>query len=78
MKSDRYEIPLPKIPAGQFLAAVAAPEDENSRREWLQIIHDREHSLLREIDPWMTVYDEVCRNIGMRRGRRKKAEVKGG
>ena len=49
-----------------FLAAVVSPVDEESRRNWMQIIHDRKHSLPREIDPWMTVYDEVCRNIRMR------------
>ena len=53
-----------------FLAAVVSPEDEESRRNWMQIIHDRKHSLPREIDPWMTVYDEVCRNIRMRWERR--------
>ncbi len=49
-----------------FLAAVVSPEEENSRRNWLQIIHDREHSLPREIDPWMTIYDELHRNFRMR------------
>ena len=53
-----------------FLAAVVSPVDEESRRNWMQIIHDRKHSLPREIDPWMTVYDEVCRNIRMRWERR--------
>lgn len=57
-------------PAEKFLAAVVSPEDEESKRNWMQIIHDREHSLPREIDPWMTVYDEVCRNIRMRWDRR--------
>lgn len=56
---------------GQFIAAVVSPEDEKSRRNWLQIIHDREHSLPTQIDPWMTVYDEICRNIQMRRKKRK-------
>lgn len=51
---------------GTFLAATVTPEDEKSKRNWLQIIHDREHSLPREIDPWLTVYDEVFRNIRMR------------
>lgn len=51
---------------GVFLAAIVSPEDEESKRNWMQIIHDRKHSLPREIDPWMTVYDEVCRNIRMR------------
>lgn len=51
---------------GVFLAAIVSPEDEESKRNWMQIIHDRKHSLPREIDPWMTVYDEVCWNIRMR------------
>lgn len=62
---------------GQFVAASAVPEDETSRRQWLQIIHDRRHSLPREIDPWMTVYDEVCRNIRMRRAEWKYRRNKG-
>ena len=56
-----------------FAAAVVTPETEEDRRNWLQVIHDREHSLPREIDPWMTIYDEVRRNIEMRRGKRKEA-----
>ena len=60
--------------SGQLLAAVVSPVDERNRRQWLQIIHDRKHSLPREIDPWLTVYDEIYRNIRMRRERRKKKE----
>ena len=58
--------------SGQLLAAVVSPVDERNRRQWLQIIHDRKHSLPRELDPWLTVYDEIYRNIRMRRERRKK------
>lgn len=50
----------------QFLAAVVEPEGEESRRNWMQIVHDREHSLPKEIDPWMTVYDDISRNIRRR------------
>lgn len=53
-----------------FLTAVVRPVGEDSRRNWLQIIHDREHSLPREIDPWMTVYDELYRNIRLRQRQR--------
>ena len=49
-----------------FLAARVSPASEEDRRNWLQIIHDREHSLPTEIDPWMTVYDEVERNVRRR------------
>lgn len=50
----------------QFLAAEVEPEGEECRRQWMQIIHDREHSLPKEIDPWMTIYDEISRNIRLR------------
>lgn len=49
-----------------FVTATVIPDTETDRRNWFQIIHDREHSLPREIDPWMTVYDEITRNIRMR------------
>ena len=52
------------------IAAVVEPADEAGRRSWLQIIHDREHSLPRELDPWMTVYDEISQNILARRKKR--------
>lgn len=51
---------------GQFLAATVRAVDIRSHRQWLQIIHDREHSLPKEIDPWMTVYDDICRNVRLR------------
>ena len=54
---------------GLFVAATVTPVTETDRRNWLQIVHDREHSLPTELDPWMTVYDEIRRNIGMRWGR---------
>lgn len=49
-----------------FYTARVKPETEWDKRQWFQIIHDREHSLPKEIDPWMTVYDEIYRNIKMR------------
>lgn len=49
-----------------FLTGVVSPVNEKDRRQWLQIIHDRDHSLPKEIDPWMTVYDEIDRNIKRR------------
>lgn len=52
---------------GRIYAAAVEPEGETDRRNWLQIIHDREHSLPKEIDPWRTIYDDVRQNIFMRR-----------
>lgn len=52
---------------GRIYAASVMPLTEADKRNWLQIIHDREHSLPREIDPWRTVYDDVRQNIFLRR-----------
>ncbi len=54
---------------------------ETDLREYLQIIHDRLHSLPTKIDPWMTSYDDFIRNIRLRlhpgiRQRREAARVK--
>lgn len=51
---------------GWFFAATVEPDSERDRRHWLQIIHDREPSLPKELDPWMTVYDELWRNLRLR------------
>ncbi len=60
--------------AGFFYAAVVRPETEEDFKNWLQIIHDRAHSLPKEIDPWMTAYDDVVRNISYRYQNRRKEE----
>lgn len=52
---------------GRVYAASVVPLSETDKRNWFQIIHDREHSLPREIDPWRTIYDDVRQNIFMRR-----------
>lgn len=52
---------------GRIYAASVMPLTEADKRNWLQIIHDREHSLPRELDPWRTVYDDVRQNIFLRR-----------
>lgn len=54
-----------------FLTARVEPLEERSRRHWMQIIHDREHSLPKELDPWMTIYDDISRNIRLRFFRHK-------
>ena len=59
-----------------FLTGVVSPLNEEDRRQWLQIIHDREHSLPKEIDPWMTVYDEIDRNIKRRLPDSRKRDMK--
>ena len=69
VRTDHYRACLQAVCvyAGQGkLTATVEPEGEESRRHWLQIIHDREHSLPRELDPWMTVYDEIRQNALVR------------
>lgn len=61
-----------KTEDGTRFAASAEPVSEQDQRNWLQIIHDRVHSLPKEIDPWRTVYDDVVRNVRMRREGRKR------
>lgn len=61
-----------------FLAARVFPAEERDRRNWLQIIHDREHSLPTEIDPWMTIYDEVDRNVRRRWEQHRRQKRKNG
>ena len=56
-----------KTENGVRIAASVEPVSEIDKRNWLQIIHDRAHSLPKEIDPWRTVYDDVVRNVRMRR-----------
>ena len=56
-----------KTESGVRFAASAEPVSELDKRNWLQIIHDRAHSLPKEIDPWRTVYDDVVQNVRMRR-----------
>lgn len=62
---------------GVRFAAAADAVSERDKRNWLQIIHDRVHSLPKEIDPWRTVYDDVVRNIGMRREGRGRRQTSG-
>lgn len=43
-----------------------SPVEEADRREYMQIIYDRQHSLPKRIDLWVTVYDDIVRNIEKR------------
>ena len=60
---------------GTRFAASAEPVSEPDMRNWLQIIHDRAHSLPKEIDPWRTVYDDIVRNVHMRRQGWRKNKI---
>lgn len=57
---------------GPFAAVTVQPLTPWDNRQWLQIIHDRPHSLPRELDPWRTVYDDLRRNLELRLKRLKE------
>ncbi|WP_312702486.1 glycosyltransferase [Sedimentibacter sp.] len=73
IKTSRYEAKLEgsvvyvrKEGEGWRYSAVVKPEDENDKRQYMQIIYDRLHSLPKQIDPWVTAYDDMFRNIERR------------
>lgn len=47
-------------------SALVEPEDEGSRRQYMQLIYDRVHSLPMEMNLWITAYDDMIRNIKKR------------
>lgn len=49
----------------RYSAAVRAVDDDN-KRQYLQIIYDRTHSLPKQLDLWVTAYDDMLRNIKRR------------
>lgn len=44
-------------------SAAVHPVDEANRRQYMQIIFDRSHTLPMEMNLWMTAYDDILRNI---------------
>lgn len=51
---------------GWRYSAAVRPAEESDKRQYMQIIYDRLHSLPKRIDPWVTAYDDMLRNIRMR------------
>ena len=49
----------------RYSAAVRAVDDDN-KRQYMQIIYDRTHSLPKQMDLWVTAYDDMLRNIKRR------------
>lgn len=47
-------------------AAEVTPLSEEDKREYMQIIYDRMHSLPRQMNLWITAYDDMVRNIRKR------------
>jgi cellulose synthase (UDP-forming) len=42
------------------------PKDNQSKRQYLQIVHDQPHSLPEQMNLWDTAYDDMVRNIQKR------------
>lgn len=49
----------------RYSAAVRAVDDDN-KRQYMQIIYDRTHSLPKQMDLWVTAYDDMLRNMKRR------------
>lgn len=61
-------------------AATIEPIDADNKRQYMQLIYDRLHSLPMETDPWSTIVDDVRRNVKRRTAktpaqRRKQARI---
>ena len=52
-----------EIDKGYCYGAMVKPESEKDLRQYLQIIHDRPHTHPKELDMWMTAYDDIIKNI---------------
>lgn len=58
---------MKSIPDGGYqYSAKVVPQNEESKRNWMQIIHDRIHTLPQELDNWLTPYDDVLNNVKSR------------
>lgn len=73
LETNRYEANLEgtivyirKEGDGRRCSAVVKPVEERDKRQYMQIIYDRIHSLPKQIDPWVTAYDDMLRNIERR------------
>lgn len=51
---------------GWRYSARVTPREDQDRREYSQIIYDRPHSLPVEMNPWITAYDDIVRNLTKR------------
>ena len=51
---------------GWRYSAKICPIEEVDKRQYMQIIYDRLHSLPKQIDYWVTAYDDILRNIKKR------------
>ena len=81
IKTDQYQTKLPvqllyvKVVQGKWIYVVTFQDaKEEDYRQYLQIIHDRKHSLPSHIDEWSTLYDDLYRNIQLRFQKRQQEQ----
>lgn len=48
---------------GWSYSAMVRPVKEADKRQYMQIIYDRSHSLPKQMDLWVTAYDDMIRNV---------------
>lgn len=73
VKTERYEANLDATiiyvkPDGEGwrYSARVRPVSETDKRQYMQIIYDRKHSLPEQLDLWDTAYDDMVRNVQKR------------
>jgi cellulose synthase (UDP-forming) len=54
---------------GWRYSAEVSPIDEENKRQYMQVIYDRNHTLPKQMDLWITAYDDLLRNIKNRTSR---------
>ena len=71
--TERYEAQLQativyvrKEKAGWRYSATVLPVTELDKRQYMQIIYDRSHSLPKQMNLWDTAYDDMLRNVQKR------------
>ncbi len=76
VKTERYEADLQativyvrKEGEGWRYSATVRPIHEQDKRQYMQIIYDRRHSLPEQMNLWDTVYDDMLRNVQRRLAR---------
>lgn len=73
VKSERYEANLEAVVVyvkkdgeGWRYSATVRPIHETDKRQYMQIIYDRKHSLPEQMNLWDTAYDDMVRNVKKR------------
>ncbi|RAV16078.1 glycosyltransferase family 2 protein [Paenibacillus contaminans] len=73
VKNERYEANLDAVIVyvkkdgeGWRYSATVEPINETDKRQYMQIIYDRKHSLPEQMNLWDTAYDDMIRNVKRR------------